>query len=273
MANNRQVSTNFWKDNYVVELDPTEKLIFLYLLTNPKTNVAGVYEINFREVSFDTGFEVEMVKRVIARFERDGKVQYENGYILLTNWVKHQSMNPSVKSGIERIIAGLPSWLSDIITKDERTGNLQIERATPVQPVDSLGTKSDILNLTLLNSTLPNLTLLNEATARTDEIEVVEKKVEERVPTKAIDGMFQYWQTTVGYAVTSNIKKNREACGKIYKEYTKDEIVGMIQAAALASEDQYAPSASNFIDLYKNWDRLKLWGKKKGAKQNASAQF
>lgn len=157
MANNRQVSTNFWKDNYVVDLDPTEKLLFLYLLTNPKTNVAGIYEINLREVSFDTGYDIEMVKRIFNRFERDGKVQYENGYILLTNWVKHQSMNPSVRAGIDRIVAGLPTWLHDLITQDERTGNLQIERTATGQPVDSLGTESDILNLTLLNSTLPNV--------------------------------------------------------------------------------------------------------------------
>ena len=85
--------------------------------------------------------------------------------------------------------------------------------------------------------------------------------------------MFQYWQSEVGYAITSKVKLNREYCSKLLKEYTKPEIALMIKAAAMASEDQYAPGVSNFIDLYRKWDHLKLWGKKKGMKQRATARF
>ena len=46
MANNKQryVNTRFWNDTYVSSLDPIEKLLFIYLLTNEHTNISGVYE-------------------------------------------------------------------------------------------------------------------------------------------------------------------------------------------------------------------------------------
>ena len=95
----------------------------------------------------------------------------------------------------------------------------------------------------------------------------------DRVPSETIDGMLGYWEATVGYAITSKKKQNREYCGKLVKEYSKQEIAAMIQAAALASEDQYAPGVSDFIDLYRKWDKLKLWGKKQGGRHRAASEF
>ena len=39
----RYIKTKFWDDSYIIELNPHEKLLFLYLITNPLTNIAGVY--------------------------------------------------------------------------------------------------------------------------------------------------------------------------------------------------------------------------------------
>jgi len=36
----RYISTKFWDDEFIVNLDPIEKLLFMYFLTNPLTNVA-----------------------------------------------------------------------------------------------------------------------------------------------------------------------------------------------------------------------------------------
>jgi hypothetical protein len=93
-------------------------------------------------------------------------------------------------------------------------------------------------------------------------------KATQRVDSKKIDGMFEYWKSEVGYAVTAKLKQNREACSKLLKDYKSEEIAQMIKAAALASEDRYAPGVSNFVDLYRKWDQLKLWGKKKMTMSN-----
>lgn len=115
MAQKRYINTSFWKDGYVVTLDPTEKFIFLYLLTNPQTNIAGIYEITLREIAFDTGYDDEMVKKILMRFERDNKVVYRGGWMILRNWEKHQSGSPKVETGIKRIKDSLPDWLQDLL--------------------------------------------------------------------------------------------------------------------------------------------------------------
>jgi hypothetical protein len=88
----RSVNTAFWDDEYVGQLDPSEKLLFLYLLTNPLTNIAGVYPIQLRRIAFDTGFDQEMVKKILGRFAADGKAFYEVGWIVLKNFLKNQAL-------------------------------------------------------------------------------------------------------------------------------------------------------------------------------------
>ena len=109
MAKHRYINTHFWKDNYIINLDPTEKLVYLYLLTNPLTNIAGIYEINIKEIANDTGIIKEIIDTILKRFERDHKLKYCGGYIIIKNHLKHQDFkSPKLQSGIADIINSLP---------------------------------------------------------------------------------------------------------------------------------------------------------------------
>ena len=108
MTKQRYINTKFWDDSYIIELDPIEKLLFLYFLTNPLTNISGVYEISLRRIAFDTGIDSEMVLKILTRFKNEGKAYYIEGYIGLQNFVKNQSLNPSVVEGIKREISLIP---------------------------------------------------------------------------------------------------------------------------------------------------------------------
>jgi hypothetical protein len=50
----RIVNDEFWTDPYIEDLDPSEKLIFLYLITNPLCNIAGAYEIRLKRIAYET---------------------------------------------------------------------------------------------------------------------------------------------------------------------------------------------------------------------------
>lgn len=115
MAKRRIINTRFWADSYISDLDPSEKLMFLYLLTNPYTNISGCYEISLKQIALDTGFDKEMVEKIIKRFEEDNKVYYRNGYVLVRNFVKHQELNHKVLKGIENEAQNLPSDLKNIV--------------------------------------------------------------------------------------------------------------------------------------------------------------
>lgn len=154
MSKQRLISTAFWKDTYIADLDPTEKLLFLYLLTNHQTNVAGIYELSLREMAFDTGIDKDMIVKILARFQKDGKLYYKNNWIALYNWIKHQARNPKVAAGVERIIDDLPEWLrKDLLDPDDPQTNLLDDSLS--KPMDSLS-KPIVLNLTKLNLTKPN---------------------------------------------------------------------------------------------------------------------
>lgn len=108
MSKKRSVDTHFWNDNYVADLDPIEKILFLYFLTNPLTNMLGVYEIPLRRIAFDTGIDSDMVKKIIERFDRDDKFSYVDGFLVVHNFLNHQNLNTNMKTSAENEFLSLP---------------------------------------------------------------------------------------------------------------------------------------------------------------------
>lgn len=118
MAKNRMVSTSFWSDHYTADLDPIEKLLFLYLLTCERSTLAGVYELPIKLMAVETGIENEMVKKILGRFEEDGKVKYQGGWVAIKNFLKHHEHgSPTVKKGISDAISTAPEWTKEFIFK------------------------------------------------------------------------------------------------------------------------------------------------------------
>jgi len=110
MATQRYISTSFWDDEWVQGLDPSEKFVYLYLLTNPLTNIAGIYKITIRRITFDTGYNAETVGRILERFKKDGKAILVGEYMILPAWPKHQKWEKkdTIREGIDAIIRQLP---------------------------------------------------------------------------------------------------------------------------------------------------------------------
>ncbi len=129
------IKDSFWTDPYIEKLSPDEKLVFLYLLTNPLCNVAGVYEARSKRIGFETGYDVEVIENILSRFERDKKILRYNDWIVLVNHIKNQSLNPSIIQGCQRIFDTLPLDIGQRVAGWVQAG---------------------LLNLTLLNLTLPN---------------------------------------------------------------------------------------------------------------------
>ncbi len=129
MAKQRYVNTRFWDDDFVIDLDPIEKLLFLYILTNPLTEIAGAYEITLKRMAFDTGIDKDMIQKILKRFEDAGKVVYKDGWLLVVNFTKHQSTNPKIEKGIETYLTRCPDWISDRLSKPiDRQSHLNRDR-------------------------------------------------------------------------------------------------------------------------------------------------
>lgn len=113
VAKQRIVNTKFWDDSYIAGLSPAEKLLFLYLITNPLTNISGVYELPLRRAAFDVGLSNEEVETMFGKFEADGKIARFNGWVGVTNFVKHQTLNPKIKIGILQELRRAPKEVVD----------------------------------------------------------------------------------------------------------------------------------------------------------------
>ena len=107
----RYVSSHFWDDNYIIDLDPTEKLLFIYFLTNPLTRISGFYEISLKRIAFDTGIDRDMVAKILGRFEEAEKIYYCEGFVIIPNFPKYQLYNPNMKKSILNDIESAPESL------------------------------------------------------------------------------------------------------------------------------------------------------------------
>src|SRR6185369_12013904 len=114
MATQRYISTSFWDDAWIHRLDPSEKLLFLYLMTNPLTNIAGIYKVSIERMIFDTGFNEATVRHILSKFEIARKVFIFNEHVVVRSWPKHQQWE--VRSKIKlAIIAVLQQISRDVL--------------------------------------------------------------------------------------------------------------------------------------------------------------
>ncbi len=93
MAIYRNISLSFWTDQKVEDdFTPEDKYMYLYLLTNPYTNICGCYEISIRQISRQIGYNEESVERILYRLEYTHKVivyHNETKELLIINWGRY----------------------------------------------------------------------------------------------------------------------------------------------------------------------------------------
>jgi hypothetical protein len=110
MATQRYISTSFWDDRWIRSINPADRYLYLYLMTNPLTNIAGVYEITLDRIAFDTGYDERALKTMLEKFAKDGKAFFFQGeWMILPTWPKHQQWEKrsKIKDGIVAILKTL----------------------------------------------------------------------------------------------------------------------------------------------------------------------
>lgn len=112
MSTQRYISTSFWTDKWVRSLDPSERYLYLYLLTNPETNIAGVYDITIDRIAFDTGYDERTLRMMFERFVEGGKAYYlDEEWVIIPSWPRHQKIkrrDSNIAKGIDAILLNLP---------------------------------------------------------------------------------------------------------------------------------------------------------------------
>lgn len=130
MAKLRSISTSIWSDPFIEELTPQEKLLFIYLITNEKTNMLGIYELSERKISFETGIQKETLSNLLERFETLKKIKRVGNFLVICNFLKHQNYNTNMKKSAIDIYNILPEIL--------KIQGVTISRDKPSEAFESL---------------------------------------------------------------------------------------------------------------------------------------
>ena len=112
MALYRTIAISFWTDTKVVDdFTPEDRYFYLYLFTNPHTNLCGCYEISIKQMAGELGYSRDTCERLIERFTSvHNVIRYstETKEMLLINWhtynwTKSEKFRKPLLNEIERI--------------------------------------------------------------------------------------------------------------------------------------------------------------------------
>lgn len=105
----RTVSMTFWTDPKVTDdFTPEDRYFYLYLFTNPHTNLCGCYEISLKQMAIETGYSKDSIENLLKRFDKvHDVIRYstETKEILLLNWHKYNwTESPKFRKPLEKEI-------------------------------------------------------------------------------------------------------------------------------------------------------------------------
>jgi hypothetical protein len=239
MAKMRIINTRFWIDDYVSNLDPTEKLLFLYFLTSPQTDICGVYEVPLKVVATETGIDRDMVEKIIKRFSKDGRIFYKNGWVAIKNFKKHQSLNPKVERGIEIGLSKAPVELVRLI--DDSLS----------KPMDSLSHPNSNSNL---NSN-PNTATAKPSAVKQPKYTPIGAEIIKAFEAVDSKNKTYYSNTT-----------QRGACDFLIAEHGLEKVLGVVAVLPQINQMKlYLAQITTPYELKENWVKL---GNKMKSKEN-----
>lgn len=112
MAQFRSIQLSFWTDAKVIDdFTPEDRYFYLYLMTNPHTNLSGCYEISMKQMSDETGYSKETVQKLLNRMQDIHRVIVYSTIskeLLIIHWSKYNWTNSEkLRTAVEREIAGV----------------------------------------------------------------------------------------------------------------------------------------------------------------------
>ena len=216
----RQVNTKFWSDVWVVdELNPLDRYLFLYSITNDKANDLLIYEISKRTISHETGLTVDEIDRMFKRLE--SRLIYFKGFIIFKNGINNKNYNPNQFIGMSKMLMDYPE---DVIQKASEFVVLSSDLMKKVKGLKGF----ERLCKALPNDNEQEQEQENEQEQDNDNEQGDQKEI--IIPEKnEIEFIFEKWneqEIILHRRMTTDI---RSAIKRKLKEYDVDEIVTAIE--------------------------------------------
>jgi hypothetical protein len=196
MAYYRTISNSFWTDAKVVDdFTPEDRYFYLYLLTNPHTNLCGCYELSFKQAADEMGYSKDVVERLINRFIGVHKlIDYSKTTkeIIIINWGRHNwTLSEKYMKGVLKEIDNVKNphfkqYLEDLIeNKDTLSIGYQYPMDITISISNTISNSNTVSDSNNLKPTTHNSVELN----RSVEQEIIDSQdslnlKEDRKPKK-----------------------------------------------------------------------------------------
>jgi hypothetical protein len=244
MANNKQryINTRFWNDSYVSELDPIEKLLFIYFLTNEHTNISGIYEVPLKIIGIETGIDTTMVNKVLPRLS--DKINYVDGHVVIKNFLKHQ------ETGSENTKKGIINCLKDL---DEKFIKNLIDKGFYVASDSILqGAYRGLIGVS--NYLDSNLDLDSNSSGIPNDNQ---KKAKNKFSQEGAEIIKLFEEVDAKNKTYYNNKTERASADFLIQEYGKEFVEKVIILLPKTNQIPYMPSITKPSELKEKWNKLK----------------
>lgn len=109
MADYRQIHTSIWDDDWFCNLSSDEKVVFIWLFSNRRATVSGIYKYTGFICGRETGLPENIVSSAIAKFCECGKIMVEEDWVWVKNLRKYNdSKSPNAYRAIMHDVNLLP---------------------------------------------------------------------------------------------------------------------------------------------------------------------
>lgn len=97
-----------WRKPSFKNLSPNAKLIYLFLLTGPDTNAAGMVSYPMPEIVDSTGLSKADAKKALKELQDSGRVMWDESVslFLIIRWIKHNPLvSPKLETSARSVIS------------------------------------------------------------------------------------------------------------------------------------------------------------------------
>jgi len=230
MAQYRSIQLSFWTDAKVIDdFTPEDRYFYLYLMTNPHTNLSGCYEISMKQMADETGYSKETVQKLLARMQDIHKViVYSNvsKELLIIHWSKYNWTNSDkLRTAVSREI----SSIKDQNFKEFLTGIYEGDDTVSIPY--PYGIDTTITNTNTINNTNSNITTHKKIPNRFipptyDEVSAYAIEIGSSVN---VDNFLDYYESN-GWLVGKNKMKDWKATFRRWSRENKKTTSSQLDA-------------------------------------------
>lgn len=246
----RSVQDRFWSDGWVRKLNPLDRYLFLYLITNEHTNWAGVYELEIGMMAYESGIDREELERsMLPRLSP--KIIHVDGWVYVPNWIKHHmsdrgKLTPDQQKAIEKAWTSVPDNIRLKIKAIEETGGI------PPSPPPPQGDRSVPSSFALSSSFASAFSPVADAPLGVYEAPEDGKSLKK--PRTTLKGFEEFWGLYPR-------KEDKVSASAAWRELSTDERVSAsedlktraVSTAWKKENGKYIPLAKNYL-AGKRWE-------------------